>query len=478
MNNQLDKYIFSDMQGDSLLSDNMAIKEYQSLADEYCADANGGNRLRIYLILRNQSLVNALRCIPLEEKLAGNIELYTYTLEDIWSMEVLGIKLGQEPLLDRTPITYGSNQRVHLVLFGCGAQAVSLALHTALIAHFPNYCRDNWLRTRITWMSDSLDDFIHFKQQYKTLLGNSYRRNVIVKEEDVKVENFAPKYVNERRDFVDVEWEFVEGRSYNDIVSYKLNKWSQDEGQQLTVAFCYEDDNRNINEALNISIKKNRSIPVLLKVSDATSIELLKQSGCYNQLIPIGMREGVQPCMADFIRMGQYVNYAYCNMRSSTEEEKELGATEMTIATELPTEEELQELWNSSKLTTPKRWSNIYNAFTLGTKMRSLGIGMDEWERLFAISDRDVDIMAEVEHNRWCIEEMILGYSPTTLEEHNSIWADINKREQYKAEFKHDDLRNYSELGVDSSGLSVVRYDVGLTRTLPLIVYACHISKR
>lgn len=478
MNNQLDKYIFSDMQGDSLLSDNMAIKEYQSLADEYCADANGGNRLRIHLILRNQSLVNALRCIPLEEKLAGNIELYTYTLEDIWSMEVLGIKLGQEPLLDRTPITYGSNQRVHLVLFGCGAQAVSLALHTALIAHFPNYCRDNWLRTRITWMSDSLDDFIHFKQQYKTLLGNSYRRNVIVKEEDVKVENFAPKYVNERRDFVDVEWEFVEGRSYNDIVSYKLNKWSQDEGQQLTVAFCYEDDNRNINEALNISIGKNRSIPVLLKVSDATSIELLKQSGCYNQLIPIGMRKGVQPCMADFIRMGQYVNYAYCNMRSCTEEEKELGATEMTIATELSTEEELQELWNSSKLTTPKRWSNIYNAFTLGTKMRSLGIGMDEWERLFAISDRDVDIMAEVEHNRWCIEEMILGYSPTTQEEHNSIWADINKREQYKAEFKHDDLRNYSELGVDSSGLSVVRYDVGLTRTLPLIVYACHISKR
>ena len=122
-------------------------------------------------------------------------------------MEVLGIKLDQAPLLDRTPITFGNNQRVHFVLFGCDAQAESLVLHTALIAHFPNYCRDNGLRTRITWISDSLDDFMHFKQQYKTLLGNSYRRNIIVKEDDVKVESFVPKYVNERRDFVDIEWD-------------------------------------------------------------------------------------------------------------------------------------------------------------------------------------------------------------------------------------------------------------------------------
>ena len=74
------------MQNDSLLSDNNAIKEFESLAEGYCADVNGGNRLRIHLILRNQFLVNALRCISLEEKLAENIELYTYTLEDINSL--------------------------------------------------------------------------------------------------------------------------------------------------------------------------------------------------------------------------------------------------------------------------------------------------------------------------------------------------------------------------------------------------------
>lgn len=421
-------------------------------------------------------MVNTLRRLPLEKSLAENIELYAYTLEDMWSMEALGIRLGQAPLLDRTPIKAESNDKVHLVLFGATAQAESLALHTALIAHFPNYCRNNWLRTRITWVSDNIDDFIHFKQQYKNLLENSYRRNIIADDNDINIDSSVPKYANIRRDFVDVEWEFVEGKSYCDIISHKLNKWAHDENQQLTIAFCYDDDSRNINEALETPINDNHSIPTLIKVSDATSIELLKRCNSCKQFVPIGMSRNIEPNMSEFIHMAQYVNYAYCHMRNSTEEEKKQGATEMNIATELPTDEELQKLWNSPKLTTSKRWSNIYNAFTLGTKMRSLGITIDEWKKLFAINDKDVETMAEVEHNRWSVEEMILGYRPTTPEEHNSILADIKKREQYKAEFKHDDLRNYSELGIDDSGLSVTRYDVGLTRTLPLIVYANYIS--
>ena len=473
MNSRLDVYIGPEGDKNPVVADNAAIRRLRQLADGYRASEHGGNRLRVHLILRNQALVNVLRRVPLDPDMAADIELYAYTMEDLWSMEVLGIRPGAKPLLDRMPITPESGSRVHLVLFGSGAQAESLALHSALVAHYPNYCRDNRLRTRITWVSDSMTDFARFKQQYKGLLENSWRRNVTISGADVDVDASAPKYVNERQDFTDVEWEFVEARGSDDIMLYKLARWSNDEERQLTLALCYEDEGRNINEAL--SMKLPDSVPVLVRVDDDASLMFLKQSGHFGHIIPMGMKAADLPSMTDFIHMAQCVNYAYCNMRESTEDERRQGADEMNVALELPLREELQGLWNSPKLTTAKRWSNIYNAFTVNTRMRSLGLDSDDID-FYAVGRKDLETMAEVEHNRWSVEEMILGYIPTTSEEHRAILEDITKRSQYKAEFKHDDLRNFSELGVDATGLPVSRYDVGLIRSLPLIAYACRIK--
>ena len=179
----------------------------------------------------------------------------------------------------------------------------------------------------------------------------------------------------------------------------------------------------------------------------------------------------------DHFEMPYDMNYAYCNMRSTSQSEKESGATDMIVATELPTHEELQSSWNRYVTTTAKRWSNIYNAFTLNAKMHSLGHPVETWNTLFAISDTAVEAMAEVEHNRWSVEELILGFAPTTSEEHKAIMDNIELRGSMKAEFKHDDLRNYSELGTDDTGLPVSRYDAAIIRTLPLIAYSYSVLK-
>jgi hypothetical protein len=104
--------------------------------------------------------------------------------------------------------------------------------------------------------------------------------------------------------------------------------------------------------------------------------------------------------------------------------------------------------------------------------MRSIGIDVARWGSLFTIGDRDVELLAEVEHNRWNVEELILGFEPTTEAEHQEVLGDISKKNILKKKFKHEDLRNYNELGVDKTGLSIKRYDRGLTRSIPLIVYA------
>lgn len=470
----LDITIRSAATGTPLDADNAAVAQLREAAGGYRAADHGGDRLRVHLVLRNQALADSLKRLPLADDLAENMELYAYTAEDLWAMEMLGVRPDSPTRLDRQPVPPDSPQFTHFVIFGAGGQAESLAIHTALIAHYPNYCRDNSLRTRITMVADSPDDLRHFQQRYRNLLAHSYRRTVYVDDNEVRCEELAPQYAGHRDNFVDIEWEFVTARSDNGIVNYKLQKWASDENRQLTIAFCYADDDRNVSETLSLSSAVLASTPVWLRVCDDRAVGFLKQSGQFANVIPFGMTDAELPDMSLFIRMAQCVHFAYCHMRETSREEQSQGRTAMEVAVEIPTERQLQDLWNSPRLTTPKRWSNVYNAFTLRSKMHSLGHPAEEWGTLFAINDHEVESLSEVEHNRWSVEELILGYRPTTQAEHDDILKDLTLRSQLKSEYIHDDLRSYRELGIDETGLPVTRYDTGLIRTLPLMAYTYH----
>lgn len=461
--------IQSDIAGNSVDADNAAIRRLLNIADRRADDADG-IRQKVFLILRNQEVANVLKRMPLSDDIADKVELYAYTTEDLWSMEMLGIRPESNMRLDREQISIDSRQFVHLVLFGMSRQTQSLAIHAALTSHYPNYCRDNSLRTRISIVADSHEQFRHFQQYYRNLLMNSYRRTVTIKGEDVQTVTLEPKYKSQRKDFVDVEWEFICGKSDDDVLTYKLHKWAQDPTRQLTVAFCYDDEARNTNEALNLS-PQIRDIPIWINVKDGVAVGFINQSELYSNVVPFGNTDAQLPDMSAFVKMGQCVNYAYNKMRQTTEDEQQKGMVPMAVATEIPSQDELQALWNNSRLNTAKRWSNIYSAFTLRTKMHSLGHKPDQWHTLFAMSEKEIETLSEVEHNRWSVEELILGYRPTTPEEHAEIQKDISLRKELKDRFIHDDLRNFSELGVDETGKSVKRYDEAFTRSLPLVAY-------
>jgi len=66
------------------------------------------------------------------------------------------------PALDREPISRDSDSTVQLVIFGDSPQTDALAINAALVAHYPNYCRDPRLRTRITIVDDHEQGLIHF----------------------------------------------------------------------------------------------------------------------------------------------------------------------------------------------------------------------------------------------------------------------------------------------------------------------------
>ena len=140
--------------------------------------------------------------------------------------------------------------------------------------------------------------------------------------------------------------------------------------------------------------------------------------------------------------------------------------------------EERERLWaNESNV---KRMSCIYNAMTIPTKMRSLGLDENDWDKFYDIPQQDIEIMAQVEHNRWSVEELLLGFRPCTDEEQEcnsmvpvEIAADVKtQKSAYKERKIHYDLRAYKDLRPDGTGKPVQVYDLCLTSCLPLIAKA------
>ena len=86
------------------------------------------------------------------------------------------------------------------------------------------------------------------------------------------------------------------------------------------------------------------------------------------------------------------------------------------------------------------------------------------------LTDDEVDLLAEIEHSRWNVEELLLGYRPVTKEVDAEIDADKSKKSYWRDRFMHYDIRPFSKLKTDSSGRTASEYDKVIVKSLPLII--------
>lgn len=103
------------------------------------------------------------------------------------------------------------------------------------------------------------------------------------------------------------------------------------------------------------------------------------------------------------------------------------------IGSNINKKEELHKNW--LKLTVAHQWSNLYHAYSIPIKQRNIGTPYD-----------NKDIYANVEHNRWLMEKLLLGYRKPTAKEMEEILSDESKALEYKNKFVHKDICPYSVL--------------------------------
>ncbi|MBQ9355873.1 MAG: hypothetical protein IJT98_01065 [Prevotella sp.] len=465
--------------------DNAIINRLLAESAVYDLKANGGHRLECYIVFDGATALWLLQNVGLPKDVQDKADVVATTAADLLA-KTLFVKLPHTPdffpfgricnpttsyfslSLDRQPINADSDSTVHLVLCGISDLTEALAVNAALVAHYPNYCRDSRLRTRITIIDNDIDRLrSRLMQRYQHLFDNSYHRSIDLTQLSPAAILHRPQYEHRRQDFVDVEWEFVRGNIRSEAVRQKLSQWSQSPRQQLTVALVHDTNNTNFDEAFSLPDEVYRNnIPVLCHLSSSDMVRMVAAEGSYRNVLPINADDCSLCTLRTLKQLAMRVNYVYGHCFALSPDDP------ITAPASIPVEE-LEPQWTQIGSLT-KQYSNIYNAMTLGTKMHSLGHREDDWQQCYALSADEIEVLTAVEHNRWSVEELILGYRPLTDDEQHQVEQDTSLKKKLRNELKaHYDLRAFDDLRADDTGKNSQVYDQVLTQGIPLIIKSC-----
>ncbi|MDR1221483.1 MAG: hypothetical protein LBL07_01210 [Tannerella sp.] len=372
------------------------------------------------------------------------------------------------PYLDREPVTAGSPKHVHLVIIGMSRMGVAMGIQAAHLCHFPNFVTQN-IKTRITFIDDNADREMNFLEgRFRHLFGevDYYYQDVNTGE---KWDNTATK-----KKFTDICFEFVKGRVEQAAVQDKLAEWS-DKGKNpdklLTVAVCFHSSPAAIATGLYLPDEVyTNGIPVFIRQETSyCTLSLLSQTKedgyrKYRHVKPFGMLDHAYDLNRADDLLPMMVKYVYDNTTSDA------GMTVDEFDPDIIRENWKD--WTKNKETgeqyrniTALKLSNIYNANMSEIKQRSLGIRPGE-----ELSDGQVNLLARVEHNRWNIEKLLMGYRACTPEDEENIRNKVRSKGFYKERFVHPDIKSYQALSKDDKGIQAGTYDVNISRALPFML--------
>lgn len=421
-------------------------------------------RIPVSVLFEYQTTYAAFQISDLAKEWREQIDFRPFNFYEEWAKKLLvkrhygdGDTVVEYPLLDRIPITVDSDTYVHFVIIGMSRMGVALGVEAAQLLHFPNFCRDKRLKTRITFIDARADEEMNFfrgrYRHYFDLATCIYRDMEHLQEARILPPDIL---YGSRVDFLDVEFEFIKGRAENPEMQELLAKWAKDGKRQLSIAICLNYPPRSMAMGLYLpDVIYDRNIPVFVRQETSGALlDMLNNSikkdelNRYSHVYPFGMIANSFELDRRNVRRAQMVNYVY-------DYKGKYNVSPLSC----PADEELQETWNS--LPVALHWSNLYCADSVDVKLRSLGFGDILPLRL---SEAQVELLAEVEHNRWNMEKLLLGYRKPTIDE-EKLCQDKAVRKEYKERrFIHTDIRPYSELSEGTKD-----YDRCLSESLLLL---------
>lgn len=445
------------------------------------------HRLKCYVQFDYPSTFKSFQYSDLTAVVKSQVEFIALNRYEMWAQRVLvqsGLPGAEQysPLEGQHRLDAQSDKHVHLVVVGFSRQGAALAIQAAHVAHYPNFV-SRGIRTRITVIDASAErEKDVFMAQYENLFAlcrwRSYDLGKEADPDQVEWHNGGDD------NFIDLEWEFVQGRVESAEVRQWLCRAATRPDAVFTLGVCFANPQQSMSaafylprevyrHAVQVLVWQQSLSDIITAISGAGSPDDARQQMRYNRLRPFGMsgQNFVGPII-DY-RLAKLINYAYWRI-----DDLQLAhVNDIDPATGLPNQESF---WRQSAVV--DQWSSNYNAQAVPVKLRALGLDLlrssvSDIERTFR--EHDPQEIINVEHNRWNVEKLITGYRALTVDEK----ADFSQKRgtmeysEYKKhkkalqkgwEMAHLDICPMAELQeVDAPA---VEYDLYLTRAYPNIV--------
>ena len=407
----------------------------------------------------------------------------------------------------RYPLVYGigikpdEDKYVHLVFVGTTNFAVSFAMEAAHVLHFPNAGK---AKTRITFIDVNADkekdEFITRNRHYFEVQPYYYEDLTNGKDEKKEPQGLRDEYVifnGNDRAFLDVEFEFIKGDVFSKNVQDEISKWAnehKDDKQCLSIFLALADQRQNFVMGMNmpdevyanevpVFIRQDRSDNFVTNLRNADqrkeddkkltysvvkdgAVVSKKREARYAHIYPFGMNETAFSADDHSLKRAKLINYLY--ETANYESYKFQGILLLDSIPEDKIWEEANSYWQ--KLSVALKWSNLYNSYTMRTKQRTLramrGLDIDDDSRDYdALSDYEVEQLAIVEHNRWNVEKLLMGYRKPRKDEDKYVYPEFaGKLKKNKDLFIHHDIRPFDQLN------NIKELDYEFSRYIPWIM--------
>lgn len=392
------------------------------------------------------------------------------------------------PLDGEEGIGYDNPQRVHLIISGCNRQALAMMIECAQLAHYPNFLNPllGHPGTRITVIDPNIRTLVEKLRNRLPGLFSLVRWSILSPPSDPTMGNRYREYGefhNPKADFgylgenlTDIEFEFIEGdleiSRVREYLLQQLAPESNDKSELITMAICDDDDNAAVRKAISLPDQLyEQCLRILVQQHiSADIIDGLRNGRTgkgYNRfasLQPFGMHSETDYLCQFEELLPKYVNFAYTALSrgSSFIEEYERCDTLSEFNT-LVNREWLSMEQQGGKTCIAKRWSNLYSADNFHSKWRA---AKNLTESGKVISDSVlISRLARTEHNRWVMEQLLLGMRPPGPEYAGRLpIEDRTLRTELKSHGIHPDLIANEMLG------STAAYDEEIVKLIPFML--------
>lgn len=287
-------------------------------------------------------------------------------------------------------IKTGQDKTCHIIIIGTGKSAQSVAYTAAHICHYPSFTEFG-RKTEITFIGTGMKKFKDMliisrphlfsmsTWTYDSLEGNKEIHNA------------------NNGDILDVTWNFIDARVESIAARTFINSVLENKGNDARIVVCGKNDTEVTEVALHLPHSAYATPSIALFIENSTAlIDKARSTKMYGNLVVFGPAAANDDALFQKRSLlGQRVNYIYDKAFSDSPSET------------------AEQAWY--KIPEAHKCSSIYCANAMPLRRLCYDLSMSDRRQLY-----------EVEHRRWLISELIMGYAPGAItDKEKFIHADI-----------------------------------------------------